>query len=519
MKRLKARFSSWKDVLVEREFHAIVVLMTTTRRTKKNQKKRDEDCRQWGEHSDYLVHVHEIIREQQDSCLYFVMEHMAGGSLHDYIVEKSKWNSSLSSRSPVLTRNCKTKHDRAFDDSETRSILFQVFRGLCHIHSLGIAHRDIKPENILLDGKTAKLADFSLARPILLEKGNRCCQTGGESCASFCYAGNHSCQNTVENCSDGAGMATNYIGTRWYRAPELLRPDSTITDTGNGDNDDDLNDYNNHRGFWYTKAIDVFSMGCVAAELYSCHPLFWGKDEKEQLKLIKELLLVTRPPFEGENIAHEVFSEKDDKQRKERIVKNRLENVIPTTDPLDITFLYDILQICPKQRATTEEVLCHAYFEREYKATSMRNENEESPRLKSITRTKAKRRSSVLALPKSTMIPSSNKTPIGEPRKQLSPSAAPRTGNTTIRIHPSRSVRITPAAVDSMDQKGICRFYQNANERMSPVHKTSDFFEYRENADHPIWGNDEGSKVAMIPSPSLKRKRQKLRPSQIFNID
>ena len=507
----------------EREFQAIVVLMTTTRRTKQKQKqkKRDEECRQWGEHSDYLVSVQEILREQQDSCLYFVMEHMAGGSLHDYIVEKSEWNSSLSSRSSVLARNYKTKHDRAFDDSEIRLILFQVFRGLCHIHSLGIAHRDIKPENILLDGKTAKLADFSLARPILLEQGKRCCQTAGEGCASFCNAGNHSCQTDVENCSDVAGMATNYVGTRWYRAPELLGRNSTIADTGNDDNADDLIDYNNHSGSWYTKAIDIFSMGCVAAELYSCHPLFRGKDEKEQLKLIKKLLLVTRPPFEGENIADEAFSGNDDEQQKERIVKNRLANVIPTTDPLDILFLYDILQICPEQRATTEEILCHVYFEREYKASSMRNENEESPILKSTTPTRKKRRSPVLALPKSTMSASSNKTAIGEPMKQLSPSAALRTGTakTTIRGHPSHSVRITPAAVDSMGQKGIRRFYLNANERVSPVHKSSDFFEYRENADHPIWGNDEGSKVAMIPTPSLKQKRQKLRPSQIFNID
>lgn len=187
---MKARFSSWKDVFVEREFHAIVVLMTT-QKTKNKRKKRDEDCRQWGDHSDYLVCVHEILREQQDSCLYFVMEHMAGGSLHDYIVEKSEWKSSLS-RSPVLARNYKTKHQRAFDDSETHSILFQAFRGLCHVHSLGVAHRDIKPENILLDGKKAKLADFSLARPILLEKGNHRCQTRGESCASFWKARDHS---------------------------------------------------------------------------------------------------------------------------------------------------------------------------------------------------------------------------------------------------------------------------------------------------------------------------------------
>ena len=65
-----------------------------------------------------------------------------------------------------------------------------------------------------------------------------------------------------------------------------------------------------------------------------------------------------------------------------------------------------------------------------------------------------------------------------------------------------------------MGQKGIRRFYKNEN-----FHKSSDFLEYRDKADHPILGNGESSKVAMIQTPSFKRKRQKLRPSQIFIID
>ena len=138
---------------MDREFNAIVVLGEK----KKQKQNRSSDNEM--DHSDYVVRTIDICRENDD-CLYFVMELMAGGSLHDYIIEKSQWLTQ--SPKPVRDRSGRYK----FDESETRSILFQAFRGLCHVHTMGFLHRDIKPENILLNGRNAKLSDFSLARPI-----------------------------------------------------------------------------------------------------------------------------------------------------------------------------------------------------------------------------------------------------------------------------------------------------------------------------------------------------------------
>ena len=149
------------------------------------------------------------------------------------------------------------------------SILFQTFKGLSRIHDLGYVHRDIKPENILLHRKTVKLGDFSLARPVHVE-GN--CSYHGSA-----GTGTRQQQDYTKT------TMTDYVGTRWYRAPELL-----ISHLSNNDHKDiDTVDNNDHCS--YTKAIDIFAMGLVAAELYRCFPLFCGRDNTEQLQLIKDL--------------------------------------------------------------------------------------------------------------------------------------------------------------------------------------------------------------------------------------
>ncbi len=113
-----------------------------------------------------------------------------------------------------------------------KCILFQVGLGMAYIHERGIIHRDIKPENILINKHTAeiKLIDFGLA---ISER------------------------KTV----------TDYVATRWYRAPENLLGTKE-----------------------YTTKIDVFSMACVAVELYLGAPLFPGADNVDQLYKIFNVL-------------------------------------------------------------------------------------------------------------------------------------------------------------------------------------------------------------------------------------
>lgn len=111
--------------------------------------------------------------------------------------------------------------------------LYQILRGLKYIHSANVLHRDLKPSNLLLNANCdLKICDFGLAR------------------------------TTSET-----DFMTEYVVTRWYRAPELLLNSSE-----------------------YTTAIDVWSVGCIFMELMDRKPLFQGRDHVHQLRLLMEVV-------------------------------------------------------------------------------------------------------------------------------------------------------------------------------------------------------------------------------------
>lgn len=102
----------------------------------------------------------------------------------------------------------------------------QIFSGLAFMHRHGFFHRDLKPENLLCNGPDlVKIADFGLAREIRSRP-----------------------------------PYTDYVSTRWYRAPEVLLHSTR-----------------------YSSAIDLWAVGCIAAELYTFRPLFPGSSEVDQL--------------------------------------------------------------------------------------------------------------------------------------------------------------------------------------------------------------------------------------------
>lgn len=116
-------------------------------------------------------------------------------------------------------------------------LTYQILRGLKYIHSANVLHRDLKPNNILVRTNCdLKICDFGLAR-----------------IADPSY--NHQ------------GMLTEYVATRWYRAPEVMLNSKA-----------------------YTKAIDVWSVGCILAEMLGNQPLFPGENYLDQLKLILQAL-------------------------------------------------------------------------------------------------------------------------------------------------------------------------------------------------------------------------------------
>ncbi|KAJ6771871.1 MITOGEN-ACTIVATED PROTEIN KINASE [Salix koriyanagi] len=134
--------------------------------------------------------------------------------------------------------------------------LYQLLRGLKYIHTGNVFHRDLKPRNILANADCkVKLCDFGLAR------------------VSFTNA-------------PSAIFWTDYVATRWYRAPELCGSFSSKACQY------ELSFLHTEFiiAFMYTPAIDIWSIGCIFAELLTGKPLFPGKNVVHQLELITDLL-------------------------------------------------------------------------------------------------------------------------------------------------------------------------------------------------------------------------------------
>ncbi|XWS71768.1 hypothetical protein CRYUN_Cryun03dG0167000 [Craigia yunnanensis] len=120
-------------------------------------------------------------------------------------------------------------------DDHCQYFLYQLLRGRKYIHSANVLHRDLKPSNLLLNASCdLKICDFGLAR------------------------------TTSET-----DFLTEYVVTRWYRAPELLLNSSE-----------------------YTAAIDIWSIGCILMEIIGREPLFPGKDYVQQLGLITQVSIL-----------------------------------------------------------------------------------------------------------------------------------------------------------------------------------------------------------------------------------
>jgi serine/threonine protein kinase len=190
-------------------------------------------------------------------------------------------------------------------DQHFQYFLYQVLRGLKYIHSANVLHRDMKPSNLLVNANCdLAICDFGLARGVELEYEDE---------------------------------LTEYVVTRWYRAPELLC-DSTH----------------------YGKTVDVWSVGCIFAEMLIRKPFFQGHNPHHQLETIvsvlgmpseEELSFVTHPAARKAILSRALPDPKP------------LDEYVPAdTSPLAIDLLRRMLVFHPEQRITVEEALEHAYL-------------------------------------------------------------------------------------------------------------------------------------------------------------
>ncbi|KAJ8448311.1 hypothetical protein Cgig2_021939 [Carnegiea gigantea] len=179
----------------------------------------------------------------------------------------------------------------------------QLLRGLKYVHSAKVLHRDLKPSNLLLNANCdLKIGDFGLAR------------------------------TTTET-----DFMTEYVVTRWYRAPELLLNCSE-----------------------YTAAIDVWSVGCIFGEIMTREPLFPGKDYVHQLRLITEL--IGSPDDSSLGFVRSNHARKYVKELP-RYRKQLFSARFPSMSAVAVDLLEKMLVFDPSKRITVDEALCHPYLE------------------------------------------------------------------------------------------------------------------------------------------------------------
>jgi serine/threonine protein kinase len=223
-----------------------------------------------------IVKLKEVVRMNND--LYFVFE----------FVEKNLYQ--------VMKEN-----NHKLDVDEAKSVMFQTLTGLAYIHKNGFFHRDIKPENILMENGKVKIADFGLAREIRSKP-----------------------------------PYTDYVSTRWYRAPELLL-----------------------RSTNYSSTVDIFAAGCILAELLLGRPLFAGSSEGDQLMKVCSIL---GPPSKTEwPEGHKLASKLG--YTFPTITKTPLSELLPDEDSELLDLLDKMLIYDPNLRYSAKQCLDHPFFE------------------------------------------------------------------------------------------------------------------------------------------------------------
>ena len=198
------------------------------------------------------------------------------------------------------------EHPQGLDPNLIRHLIYQLCKAIKYMHDQNIIHRDVKPENLLItENMELKLCDFGFARLI-----------------------SGSCTEKL----------TDYVATRWYRAPELLLSQGE-----------------------YGKEVDYWAIGCIMGELVDGNPLFPGENEIDQIYCIQKVLgnlteeqmdmFYNNPLFNGKNLLNVTKPETLQRRYMGKLSK------------VDISFMKGLLEIDPKKRLNGKNVFNHPYFE------------------------------------------------------------------------------------------------------------------------------------------------------------
>lgn len=200
------------------------------------------------------------------------------------------------------------------EEIHKKYIVYQILKALKYVHSGDLIHRDLKPANILLNSEChVKMADFGLARSLAHQENDGC-----------------------------DPVLTEYVATRWYRAPEILLGSQK-----------------------YSKAVDMWSIGCILGELIVGKAIFPGTSTINQIEKVLEL---TGKPSIKDVEALESHLASNILSSINSIKRRGFQAFFPNASDEALDLLRKLLVFNPKERFTVEDAINHTYL-KDFKGT------------------------------------------------------------------------------------------------------------------------------------------------------
>lgn len=214
-------------------------------------------------------------------------------------------------------------------DFQMQCITYQILRGLLCLHTAHVIHRDLKPGNVLVTSNgVVKIGDLGLSRCVGSDGDDR-----------------------------DEEVLTEYVVTRWYRAPEVVLTACR-----------------------YTNSVDVWSLGCILAEMLTKRRLFEGKDSLDQIRTIL-VVLGTPPPSDlnwisADSVARK-FIDQCDRSSNGEAFRQILK--WPGANPVSMNLVARMLCFDPAKRISVEQALNHRYLQAERQRQQELISQENSP--------------------------------------------------------------------------------------------------------------------------------------------